>query len=169
MVTYGLTTNTVPTRIECTHLHLFLTLHRGNQETESEQESDCTQRFITDKCTLFISTRATVLQRYISAYKIKDVASNKVATLRSVQSRIADILCYVVLATLNIWIKMCNCNLYIVCREHKAYKWPHTIYEGLQLHIFVKIIRQFYRLPDTLIIATCHLTYYFFQCAYLFA
>ena len=38
---------------------------------------------------LFISIRATPLQRYLSAYN-KDVASNKVATLRSVQLRIAN-------------------------------------------------------------------------------
>ena len=46
---------------------------------------------------LFISTRATLLQRFLSAYN-KDVASNKVATLRSVQSRIANIFCVVLLA-----------------------------------------------------------------------
>ena len=45
---------------------------------------------------------------------------------------------------------MFNCNLYIVCREHKVYKWPQTTYAGLQLHILVKIIRQFYRFPDIL-------------------
>ena len=82
------------TRIVCAHSHLFLTLRRGNQitiETESERERDCTQRFIKkDKYTPFISTRATLLQRYLSAYN-KDVSSNKVATLRSVQSRIDNI------------------------------------------------------------------------------
>ena len=39
MGTYSLTTNTIPTHIVCTHSHLHLTLHRGNQiniETESE-------------------------------------------------------------------------------------------------------------------------------------
>ena len=104
--TYGLTTNTMPTRIVCAHSHLFLTLiahRRGNQitiETESEQERDCTQSFIKDKYTLFISTRPTLLQRYLSACN-KDVASNKVATLRSVQSRIANIFCYVLLLANN--------------------------------------------------------------------
>ena len=83
--TYGLTTNTMPTRIVCAHSYLFLTLRRGNQitiETESDRERDCTQRFIKDKYTLIISTTEVSL----SAYN-KDVASNKVATLRSVQSR----------------------------------------------------------------------------------
>ena len=85
---YGVTTDP----IVCAHSHLLLTLRRGNQitiETESERERDCTQRFIKDKYTLFISIRATPLQRYLSAYN-KDVASNKVATLRFVQLRIAN-------------------------------------------------------------------------------
>ena len=70
---------------------LFLTLRRGNQitiQTESERERDCTQRFIKDKYTIFISTRATLLQRYLSAYN-----KDEVATLRSVQSRITNIFC----------------------------------------------------------------------------
>ena len=89
--TYGLTTNTMPTRIVRARAHLFLTLPPQRKpltiETESERERNCTQKIIKDKYTLFISTRATLLQRYLSAYN-KDVASNKVATLRSVQSRI---------------------------------------------------------------------------------
>ena len=67
-ITFGLTTNTMPTRNVCAHSHLFKALRRGNQitmQTENERERDCTQRFITDKYTLFISTRATVLQRYL--------------------------------------------------------------------------------------------------------
>ena len=47
--------------------------------------------------TLFISIRATLLKRYLRAYN-KDVASNKVVTLRSVQSRIANIFCVMLLA-----------------------------------------------------------------------
>ena len=58
-------------------------------------EKETAHSFIKDKYILFISTRATLLQRYLSAY-IKVVASNKVATLRSVQSRIANILCVTV-------------------------------------------------------------------------
>ena len=38
-----------------------------------------------------MSTRATLLQRYLLAYN-KDVASIKVATLRSLQSRITNII-----------------------------------------------------------------------------
>ena len=53
-------------------------------------EKESAQRFIKDKYTLFISTRATLLQRHLSAYN-NDVASNEVATLRSVQSRITKI------------------------------------------------------------------------------
>ena len=90
-----MTITIMPTHIVCVHSHLFLTLHRGNQitiETESERERDCTQRLIKDKYTLFISIRATLLQRYLSAYN-KDVECNKVATPKSVQSRIANILC----------------------------------------------------------------------------
>ena len=64
-------------------------------ETESERERDCTQRFIKDKYKLFISTSAALLRRYLSAYN-KDVASNQVATLRSVQSRIANIFCVMI-------------------------------------------------------------------------
>ena len=48
----------------CAHSHLCLTLHRGNQrtiETESELERDCTKVYHT-------STRAALLQRYLSAY-----------------------------------------------------------------------------------------------------
>ena len=44
--TYGLTTNTMPTRIVCAHSHFHLTLRRGNQitiDTESERERDCTK------------------------------------------------------------------------------------------------------------------------------
>ena len=86
--TYGLTTNTMPTRIVCAHSHLFLTLHRGNQitiETESERARDCTQKFIKDKYTLFISTRATLLQRYLSAYN-NDIVSNELFFFHSVST-----------------------------------------------------------------------------------
>ena len=60
----------------------------AQRKPKVNDKRDCTQRFIKDKYMLFISTCATVLQRYLSAYN-KDVACNKVATLRSVQSRIA--------------------------------------------------------------------------------
>ena len=40
-------------------------------------EKETAQRFIKDKYTLFISTRATLRQRYLSAYN-NDVARNKV-------------------------------------------------------------------------------------------
>ena len=58
-------------------------------------EKESAQRFIKDKYMLFISTRATLLQMYLSAYN-NDVTSIKVTTLRSVQSRIAicTCLCY---------------------------------------------------------------------------
>ena len=59
-------------------------------ETETECERDCTQRFIKGKYYAIHIT--TLLQRYLSAYN-KDVTSNKVATLRSVQSRITNIFC----------------------------------------------------------------------------
>ena len=79
------------------HCMLILIPDIAKRKSESERERDCTQRFIKDKYTLFISTRATLLQRYLSAYN-KDVASNKVATHRSVQSRNANTFCYVLLA-----------------------------------------------------------------------
>ena len=47
------------------------------------------------KYTLFISTRTSLLQSYLSAYN-NDVTSNTVATLKSVQSMIANI-CVVLL------------------------------------------------------------------------
>ena len=78
----------LPTRIVCAHSHLFLTLHRGNQitiETESERARDCTQKFIKDKYTLFISTRATLLQRYLSAYN-NDIVSNELFFFHSVST-----------------------------------------------------------------------------------
>ena len=85
-------TNTMPTRTVCAHSHLLLTLCRGNLEKLMKvNEKETAQRFIKDKYMLFISTKGTLLQRYLSAYN-NDVASNEVATLRSVQSRIA---CYV--------------------------------------------------------------------------
>ena len=75
----------MPTCIVCTHSHLFLALPpQRKPETESKRERDCTQR----------STRATLLQRYLSAYN-KDVASNKVAT--PLRSRIANIFCLCVI------------------------------------------------------------------------
>ena len=52
----------------------------------------CTQWFIKGNYMLFISTRATLLHGHPSAYN-KDVTSNILATLRSVQSRIAHIFC----------------------------------------------------------------------------
>ena len=90
----------MPTSIVCAHSHIFLTLRRGNQitiEITSKRERDCTQRFTKDKYTLFISARATLLQRYLSAYN-KDVASNKVATLSglfNLESLIYFVLCVI--------------------------------------------------------------------------
>ena len=74
-------------------LTLIPDIAQRKPETESERERDSTQRFITDKYMLFISTRATVLHRYLSANK--DVASFKVTTRRLVQ---ANVFCYVLLA-----------------------------------------------------------------------
>ena len=69
--TYGLTTNTMPTRIVCAPSHLLLTLHRGNQitmETESERESEVYQY------TFYINKSYSTAEVYLSAYN-NDVAS----------------------------------------------------------------------------------------------
>ena len=118
---------------------------RGNRitiETESERDRDCTQRFIKDKYMLFISTRATLLQRYPSA-NIKDVANNKVVIIASVKSK--NRLFYVLLANnknRQLQIPMINLHSllvsYILCwfkKYNQSYLWSTYIAELVLLSL----------------------------------
>ena len=75
-------------------LTLIPDIAQRKPNTESVRERDCTQRFLSKINIRYNSYQQELL--YFSAYN-KDVASNKVATLRSVQSRIDNIILFCVI------------------------------------------------------------------------